>query len=80
VLRLLARGLSNAELAAKLTLSEATVDVGLEALQAAAGRDGGWLDGWVTLETAAGVERTTDRIASVFCRYQRSDQELPWED
>jgi hypothetical protein len=53
----------------------------LEALQAATGRDGGWLDGWVTLETAARARRTTDRIASAFCRYQcRNDQELPWED
>jgi uncharacterized protein DUF4259 len=57
------------------------VDAALEALQAAAGQDGGWLDGWVTRETAAGVKRTTDQIASVFYRYQRrNDQELPWED
>jgi hypothetical protein len=35
----------------------------------------------VTLETAAGVKRTTDQIASVFYRYQRRNgQELPWED
>jgi|SRR6185437_3775884 len=57
------------------------VDAALEALRAAAGQDGGWLDGWVTLETAAGVKRTTDQIASVFYRYQRRNgQELPWED
>jgi hypothetical protein len=57
------------------------VDAALEALQVAAGRDGGWLDGWVTLEAAVGAKRTTDRIASVFYRYQRrNDQELPWED
>jgi hypothetical protein len=35
----------------------------------------------MTLEAAAGVKRVTDRIASVFYRYQRrNDQELPWED
>ena len=32
-------------------------------------------------ETAAGVKRTADQIASVFYRYQRrNDEELPWED
>jgi hypothetical protein len=57
------------------------VDAALEVLQGAAGQDGGWLDGWVTLERAAGDKRTTDQIASVFCRYQRrNDQELPLGD
>lgn len=68
----------------EITLPEVNpelVDAALEALQVAAGPDGGWLDGWVTLETAAGAKRTTDQIASVFYRYQRrNDQELPWED
>jgi hypothetical protein len=42
---------------------------------------GGWLDGRVTPEGAVGLKRTTDRIAPVFYRYQRrNDQELPWED
>jgi hypothetical protein len=57
------------------------VDAALEALYAAAGREGRWLDGRVILEAAAGAERTTDQIASVSYRYQRrNDQELPWED
>ncbi len=57
------------------------VDAALDALQGAAGQDGGWLDGWVTLETAADVKRTIDQIASIFYHHQRrNDQELPWED
>lgn len=40
----------------------------LEALLAAAGRDGPWHDGWVDPETAAEARQITDRLAAVLVR------------
>lgn len=40
----------------------------LEALLAAAGRDGPWHDGWVDPETAAEARQTTDRLAAILVR------------
>lgn len=52
----------------------------LAALLIAAGRDGAWHQGWADAGTALQARRTTDRLASVFYRYQRRhDQELPLE-
>ena len=53
-------------------------DAALAALLIAAGRDGAWHQGWVDTATALQARQTTDRLASVFYRYQhRHDQELP---
>lgn len=50
----------------------------LEALLAAAGRDGSWHDGWADPETAAEAGQTTDRLAAILLREEHSqDQELP---
>jgi len=55
-------------------------DAALDALLIAAGRDGAWLQGWVDAGTALQARQTTDRLASVFYRYQhRHEQELPLE-
>ncbi len=63
-----------------LALDPELSDAAFHALQAAAGGDGAWHDGWVTPEKAAEAKRTTDQLASVFYRYQhRNDQELPFE-
>jgi Domain of unknown function (DUF4259) len=52
----------------------------LTALLIAAGRDGAWHQGWDDAGTALQARRATDRLASVFYRYQhRHDQELPLE-
>jgi uncharacterized protein DUF4259 len=40
----------------------------LEALLAAAGRDGPWHDGWVDPETAAEARQTTGRLAAILVR------------
>jgi hypothetical protein len=52
----------------------------LAALLVAAGRDGEWHQGWVDAGEALRARQATDRLASVFYRYQhRYDQELPLE-
>jgi hypothetical protein len=50
----------------------------LQALLAAAGRDGPWHDGWVDPQDAAQARQTTDRLAAILLREEHShDQELP---
>jgi hypothetical protein len=50
----------------------------LQALLAAAGRDGPWHDGWTDPADAAQARQTTDRLASILRREEHShDQQLP---
>jgi hypothetical protein len=50
----------------------------LEALLAAAGRDGPWHDGWTNPQTAAEAKETTDRLTAILLgEGQSRDQELP---
>lgn len=52
----------------------------LEALLAAAGRDGPWHHGWTDPEDAAQARQTTDRLAAILLREEHShEQELPFQ-